>query len=209
MSDDKHHRRQFFRQGLARMVDSLTEFLPGDKEQKEKVAPPRRSALTRRTQPRRPLRPPGAVPEIIFARTCDQSGECVSACPANAIKMMLPADQPAGASVKPAPAIDASLAACVVCDGLLCTHVCPSGALRPLTLASEIDMGSAKVDPSKCLRTASEDCTVCVDMCPIGETALRFEGSGPPIVGNPACVGCGVCEQHCPTDPKSIVIQPH
>ncbi len=203
MSDDKHNRRQFFREGFARIADSLADAVTrGEHILSAGQSEPER--LIRRTQPTRPLRPPGAVPEFRFARTCDHSGECVEACPANAIALTVTSL----GSDKLTPVIDANLAACVVCDGLLCTHVCPSGALRPLTEPSQISMGLAVVYASSCVRSEGEDCTTCVDVCPIGESAIRFEGSGPPTVSAGHCVGCGVCQQHCPTSPKAIVIEP-
>lgn len=208
MSDDKHDRRDFFREGLARMAGPLADFLTRGQD----IISPAESAperLTRHTQPVRPLRPPGAVPEMIFARTCDHSGKCVDACPANAIKLTATTAE----SDELTPSIDATVSACVVCDGLLCTHVCPSGALRPLTAPEQINMGLAKVDAALCVCSEtdggeSEYCTICVDACPIGESALRFMGSGPPAVIYSRCVGCGICQQHCPTDPRAIVVEP-
>ncbi|GJM24099.1 MAG: hypothetical protein DHS20C16_05140 [Phycisphaerae bacterium] len=224
MSDeDKYHRRHFFRESLARLASPLADFLEKDSDDPPKV-PDVSHRLIRHLPPKRPLRPPGAVPELIFARTCDHSGECVEACPANAIKLSIEY------SDEPTPIIEASITACVVCDGLQCTQVCPSGALRPLTAVEQINMGLAKVNASVCVRPADSgeatdapdsdenrietpshpatDCTTCVDLCPLGEKALRLDGAGPPTVDYAGCVGCGVCEQHCPTDPKAIVVEP-
>lgn len=213
---DKYHRRHFFRESLARLASPLADFL--DKDSDESAGATRESKrLTRHLPPKRPLRPPGAVPELVFARTCDHSGKCVEACPANAI--LLSADY----SDEPTPIINASITACVVCDGLQCTHVCPSGALRPLTAPDQINMGLARVSPTACVRKdeaddadnrieapgqSADDCTICVDLCPLGDKALRLDGAGPPMVDYSGCVGCGVCEQHCPTDPKAIVVEP-
>jgi len=105
------------------------------------------------------------------------------------------------------PVIDPSLAACVVCSELACTHVCPSGALRPLARPDEIRMGLAIVRPDVCVRGAGEPCVECVERCPIGPAAIRFPDEGPPMVLE-ACVGCGVCELYCPTTPKAIWIEP-
>ena len=89
-------------------------------------------------------------------------------------------------------------------------------------------MGLARVNPTACVRKSepvvadnrieatvpetpgseSSNCTVCVDLCPMGEAALRIDDAGPPMVDYTGCVGCGVCEQHCPTDPKAIVVEP-
>lgn len=150
------------------------------------------------------LRPPGAIPEDDFLGTCHRCGACVDICPANAITPMgKDAGQASGT-----PIIDPDVAACVICEGLQCTHVCPSGALLPLTDPMLINMGLAVVYESACVRSEGEDCTICVDRCPLGDRAIRFEGEGIPTVLSPGCVGCGVCQLYCPTQPKAIVIQP-
>lgn len=157
--------------------------------------------------PREPilLRPPGAVAEDVFAATCRRCGACVSVCPVHAIFALdVHADDPRGRGT---PVINADLAACVVCDGLKCTTVCPSGALRPLKDAFEIHMGLAEVDRALCVRSHEQSCTICVDKCPIGARALRFVDGGPPEVMADGCVGCGVCQFYCPTTPRAIVVQ--
>ena len=106
------------------------------------------------------------------------------------------------------PVIEPDSAACVVCTGLQCTHVCPSGALLPVLDPRHIRMGMAEVFPERCVRTAGEACTICRDRCPFGEDAIRFEGGGAPIVLASGCVGCGVCQLYCPTTPKAIVVNP-
>lgn len=193
MSDSNEansQRRDFFRQAVGRIIGPIARRLEV-----------RDSGSSSRPN----LRPPGAIAESLFESRCQRSGCCVSACPANAI--FLPS--PTGAEGTDAPVIDADLAACVVCDGLQCTTVCPSGALLPLQDPTDIRMGSAFVYDSACLRSNDEPCTLCVDRCPIGRTALIFASEGPPLVLDPGCVGCGVCQLACPTDPKAIVVRPH
>jgi len=84
-------------------------------------------------------------------------------------------------------------------------HHCPSGALLPTPLA-DIDMGTASFKEVDCLRSASQDCTICVDKCPVGSAALELRYGG--IQVNEGCTGCGVCEHHCPTKPKAIFVIP-
>ena len=85
-------------------------------------------------------------------------------------------------------------------------QVCPSGALQPLP-ADQIQIGLAEVTHATCLRTQGVDCTYCVDSCPIGETAIRFDTQNRIQVIPMGCVGCGVCQYECPTAPKSIVVK--
>ncbi len=192
--DEPNHlpRRDFFRDALRRAVSPLVDYLertPGD------PGAGLRSTIR--------LRPPGAIPEDRFSDVCRRCGACVRACPAFAIVASKESGPAQGT-----PVIDADISACVVCDGLQCTHVCPSGALQPIESPGDIRMGTAEVYGSLCVRTLGESCTECVDRCPIGITAIRFDDDGPPTVLASGCVGCGVCQFHCPTTPKAIVVSP-
>lgn len=182
-------RRLFFREALGRMVRPLADFVE------------RRLAMPD-DRPR--LRPPGAIEEAHFVETCEHCAACVQVCPADAIFLLSEANGLAAGT----PAIDPDHAACVVCEGLQCTTVCPSGALLPLVERYDIRMGLAEVYSAMCVRSAGEACTECVDRCPLGEAAIRFDDDGPPTVRAIGCVGCGVCQLYCPTDPKAIVINP-
>jgi ferredoxin-type protein NapG len=95
---------------------------------------------------------------------------------------------------------------CVVCDGLHCMQNCPSGALL-FTPAAEIDMGTAVWHEHLCVRSRGEECTICVDQCPMGSAALVLEDGRVKVIEE-GCAGCGVCEHACPTTPKSITVTP-
>ncbi len=192
MVNDAHSsdRRNFFRDALRQAVTPLVDYLDGQSEA------PSSSHLK--------LRPPGAVEESRFLETCQHCAACVNVCPAVAISLL---DQTHGAAAG-TPVIDADLAACVVCEGLKCTHACPSGALQPIHDEKLIRMGLAEVYKPLCDRTQGEPCTLCVDRCPLGETAIRLNDYGPPEVLASGCVGCGVCQLYCPTTPKAIVVRP-
>ena len=191
MPRDEDHtgRRYFFRDGLARIMGPLADYLDKHVE-----------LPTQRVK----LRPPGAIAEGDLLETCIRCGVCVEVCPAHAIRAEPAGEHPSSGT----PYIDADLAACVICDGLVCTQECPSGALRPIDRACDIAMGLARVKVAVCLRLDGEDCAVCVDRCPLGSEALILTGSGPPRVRDPGCVGCGLCQLSCPTTPKAIVVRP-
>ena len=150
------------------------------------------------------LRPPGAIQERAFLETCRRCGACVNLCAAHAI---LPLGEDAQ-ELAGTPVIDPDVAACTVCDELKCTRTCPSGALQPLTDPRAIRMGTARVYRPLCLRTHKEACTRCLDVCPRGVEALTCFTADPPEVLEAGCIGCGLCQQHCPTTPKAIVVIP-
>jgi MauM/NapG family ferredoxin protein len=188
-------RRRFFRLGLSELLRPLASAA----KPLERMA----NELGKLDQPRvRPevwLRPPGSLPEARFLQTCQRTGDCVAACPVQAIKL-----NPTKAGG--VPYIDADTSACVVCTGLKCMSVCPSGALLPTSI-NDIDMGTAVWHSSSCLRTSGDSCTICIDKCPLGSAAIELK-AGRVAVNPLGCIGCGVCQQQCPTSPKSIVVIP-
>lgn len=195
MSDEKPlNRRSFFRSSLKQLLGPVVQSV---EERVEEI-----SRHFERDESRRhalPLRPPGALKEDDFLSTCSRCGKCVEVCPAHCIKME--AGVHAGA-----PFIEPGEMPCVLCSELACMMSCPSGALVPTRLF-EIEMGLAEWDASTCKRTSGEDCTICVDECPIGQKAISLDGARV-VVHETGCTGCGVCQHHCPTRPRSIVVKP-
>ena len=181
-------RRGFFRQGLAKLVEPLAGYI----EQRVDL-----------TELRPYLRPPGALPEGEFLVTCYRSGNCVRVCPVHAIQPLTGT----GEEQDGTPTINPNVAACVACETVACTRDCPSGALQLLTHPRQIRMGTARVDHQVCVRHLGEDCTICVDKCPMGSDAIVVADNGRIRVFEPDCVGCGVCQLHCPAQPKAIVVQ--
>lgn len=149
-----------------------------------------------------PLRPPGAAPELMIADTCIRCGACVEICPRQAIRP-LPGAYGGWADT---PYIVPRQAPCVLCNGLLCTTVCPSGALRPLAAVTDVQMGAAEVDPRTCLPFQDAACGECHRRCPV-PGALALDDKGRPAVTT-ACTGCGLCEHYCPTEQPSIRVRP-
>ena len=191
-SDDAmpHDRRAFFREAFVRVVQPVAEYLDTQIGTYISVEKPL-------------LRPPGALPETAFSNACQRCGNCVDACPAEAI---LPLQNP-DPNLTGTPYIDPDHQPCVVCDSLECMQVCPSGALQKL-IVDEIQIGLAEINYESCYRTNGVGCRTCVDVCPIGETAIRLNAQERVEVLPSGCVGCGVCQHQCPTAAKSIVIRP-
>ena len=192
-SDDSkaHTRRSFFREALSRLAQPVAEYV----DAQIGAFIPAEKAL---------LRPPGAIPEDEFLDTCVRSGACVNSCPAQAIQPIDRHDPDRAGT----PYINPDYQPCVVCETLECMNVCPSGALQKLTV-NEIQIGLAVVNydivPSNTIhrlprlrRQLSNRRSVRFGLTLI--TGLRSCQSG--------CVGCGVCQYHCPTARKSIRVEP-
>lgn len=150
-----------------------------------------------------PLRPPGMMHELMLVNSCIRCGKCVEECPADAIKP-LGADWGAAAGT---PYVDARLRPCVLCTGLKCTHVCPSGALIPVYVNRDVMMGTAVLDENRCVAHHGQACDKCFKQCPM-PGAIRIETDGKVFVDAEKCVGCGLCEHVCPTEPQSIRVVP-
>jgi len=103
-----------------------------------------------------------------------------------------------------------------------CTLVCPSKAIRPLTLKQkqQFRIGLAVVDKDLCYTYADGfNCSACMEQCPVPGKAIRFRETetwnyqGKRVVVkqiyvDPSlCNGCGVCEHVCPrNDAPGIVV---
>jgi ferredoxin-type protein NapG len=199
MSSDKPvNRRRFFREGLRELLKPVAELIQPLEDAINQFAKLDNAPV----QPGRNvgfLRPPGALQDQQFLQTCSRCAKCVEVCPAQCIKI-----EPGKAGG--APYIDPNVMPCVVCDGLLCMRECPSGALVPTALGL-IDMGTAKWDSETCVRLRGENCTICIDQCPLGTAAIQLTGGCVDVIEE-GCIGCGVCQNYCPTTPKSIVVVP-
>jgi len=191
-----HDRRGFFRSSLARLLGPVANYIETKLPIERLISPDL-------------LRPPGAMAERPFLETCFRCGSCADACPADAIILFKGDGERRGT-----PHIDPNHRACVICDDLSCMKACPSGALS-LVDRHDIRIGLAKVNHETCVRSDGDDCTTCVDACPLGATAIKLNKDGRIEVIDPAdsgkgCTGCGVCQEQCPTRPRrAIVIHPY
>jgi ferredoxin-type protein NapG len=196
MPDDRRvNRRRFFQESLRELLRPLSETLEKAANDLAAMEPePKKVVLPI-------LRPPGALPGNAYLETCSRCTACVRVCPAQCIKIDTTGKRGDGA-----PYIDADTAACLVCTGLYCMPACPSGALQ-ITALNDIHMGTAAWNSESCVRTSGEDCSICVDHCPLGTFAIELI-NGNVVVHEKGCIGCGVCQHDCPTTPKSITVIP-
>jgi ferredoxin len=128
------------------------------------------------------IRPPGALDEDRFLSRCIRCGQCMRICPANIIQ---PALLEAGIQGLWTPAIDYRLgrSGCQL-NCIACGQVCPTAALRPLSLDEKlgrgefaskgpIRLGTAFVDRTRCLPWAMDrPCLVCHECCPVSPKAI-------------------------------------
>jgi len=153
------------------------------------------------------LRPPGAGVEARFLASCIRCSQCIEACPTDVLdNAPLRAGRRAGT-----PCVEARRQPCDLClgrDAMQCIEVCPTDALEPLGRRADVRMGLAVVDTTTCLPHVGVSCRACWHACPFPDTAIRVDDNGRPEVNPAACVGCGLCEHACLTNPASIVVVP-
>jgi len=162
------------------------------------------------------LRPPGAGHEPDFLARCIRCGLCAQNCPYDVIHLV----PLTGGVALGTPELIARTGACQLCPTLPCIKACPTGALDPhITEVKKVAMGLAVlVDRESCLALNGLRCEICYRVCPLIDKAItlepRFnERTGrhsifEPVVHSDGCVGCGRCEEACPTDIASIKVLP-
>lgn len=176
--------------------------------------------VLRAEAPSHPLRPPGALAERAFLSRCIRCGECVRACPGNALQ---PAWSEAGVAGFWTPVLVPRTGYCAA-SCTICGTVCPTGAIWEFTSrekgwtgeraardAPPIRVGTAFYDRGRCLPWAmATECIVCEEWCPTSPKAIYLrpaEVAAPdgtmktvrqPYLDPRQCVGCGACEFACP-----------
>jgi len=128
------------------------------------------------------IRPPGALDEERFLARCIRCGQCMRICPGNIIQ---PALLEAGVQGLWTPAVNYRIgrSGCQP-NCIACGQVCPTAAIRPLSLDEKqgrgdfaaqgpIRLGTAFVDRSRCLPWVMDrPCLVCHELCPVSPKAI-------------------------------------
>lgn len=167
------------------------------------------------------LRPPGAIKEEDFLKTCIKCGLCVLACPYDTLLLAKPGDnKPLGT-----PFFTPRDIPCYMCPDIPCVPVCPTGALDESSVTTNgsldinvADMGLAVIDDENCIAFWGIQCDACYRACPLLGEAIsvvyeKNERTGKhaflkPVVHPNVCTGCGLCEKACVTEKASIFILP-
>jgi polyferredoxin/formate hydrogenlyase subunit 6/NADH:ubiquinone oxidoreductase subunit I len=162
------------------------------------------------------IRPPGALAESDFLRRCVRCAECIQVCLGNALQ---PALFQAGLDGMFSPMLVARTGYCEF-NCTLCGQVCPTGAIRQLTMPEKhlLKIGHAWFDKDICLPFSKGiSCMVCEEHCPTPDKAIRFKDViiqrddgqlitiRQPYVVDELCIGCGICEAKCPLPGRSAI----
>jgi polyferredoxin len=154
------------------------------------------------------IRPPGALPEPAFQARCVRCGECMKGCLTNTLQ---PVWFESGLSGIWSPKITTRLAGCEQnCN--LCGLVCPTGAIRPLSMEEKIyaKIGTARIEKSRCIAWEQDrQCLICDEICPYNAITSQLMDGHPvtvPVVDENRCNGCGYCETKCPVAGVSAII---
>ncbi|MBN1424679.1 4Fe-4S binding protein [Candidatus Fermentibacteria bacterium] len=172
----------------------------------------------------RRVRPPGAVPEDEFLARCARCGLCARSCPTGVIQL---ATSEAGVEGIWTPVMRFDAGYCEV-SCVLCGHVCPTGAIQALTPARKlgreadeqtpVKIGTAFYDRGRCLPWAMDrPCVVCEEVCPVSPKAIWTQDATVqtrdgeaitlkrPQVDPARCIGCGICQYHCPVEDRPAI----
>ncbi len=156
---------------------------------------------------RRPISPPGSVGIQRFTSFCTACNLCVSSCPTNVLE---PSFMEYGLAGMSQPMMRYEVGFCNY-DCTVCGDVCPTGAILPVNIEEKklIQIGKSKFSKDDCVVvTKKKDCSACSEHCPTKavHTVPYDDGLLLPEVDDDLCIGCGACENACPTEPKKAIV---
>ena len=154
-----------------------------------------------------PIVPPGAVSLRNMASHCTACQLCVSVCPNGVLRpstkietLMQPESSYERGYCRP--------------ECTKCSEVCPAGAILKISREdkSSIQIGHAVWIKENCIPlTDGVECGNCARHCPVGAIQMvpsdKNNPASPkiPVVNAERCIGCGACENLCPTRPLSAI----
>ena len=160
-----------------------------------------------------PITPPGSISARNMKQHCTACQLCVAECPNQVL-------QPSnGLLTFMQPMMSYERGYCrPECNR--CSQVCPTGAIRPITLEqkSSTKIGTAVWTHFLCIPTRDKDedgnpisCGNCARHCPTGAiTMIQLDENNDnspmvPSINEAKCIGCGNCEYVCPARPVSAI----
>lgn len=154
-----------------------------------------------------PIVPAGALSRRNFAQHCTACQLCVSVCPNQVLRpsgdwkhLMQPEMSYERGYCRP--------------ECTKCADVCPAGAIRPISREDKasVQIGHAVWVSANCIvNTDGVNCGNCARHCPSGAIQMVPKDAGDanslqiPVVNTERCIGCGACENLCPSRPFSAI----
>jgi polyferredoxin len=178
-----------------------------------------KSSFVNRNTQGKLIRPPGSRLEPEFLDRCIRCHECIRVCSTSG-KFLQPAFLEGGIEGFWTPIGYARTGYCEF-NCVICTQVCPSGAIHLLDLETKKKtvIGLAYIDKNRCIPWyKNENCIVCQEHCPTSpkaiilkeEEVIDLNGKKKmvkrPYVVEKICIGCGICETKCPVKGESAII---
>ena len=155
-------------------------------------------ALERET----PLTPPGSASIKDFYRRCTACQLCIAACPNGVLRPSSSLEH----LMQPEMGFEKGYCRP---ECTKCSEVCPSGAIIAITREekTQYHVGSASIDRGLCVAEQGTKCGNCARHCPTGAIQMvqSHDGYMVPSVDAAVCIGCGACENLCPSRPVSAI----
>ena len=154
-----------------------------------------------------PIVPSGALSAKNFAQHCTACQLCVQACPNQVLRPST------GLMNMMQPEVSYERGYCRP-ECTKCSEVCPAGAIRPIDKAekSSIQVGHAVWVEKNCVvNTDQVSCGNCARHCPTGAIQMVPKDANDPkslkipAINTERCIGCGACENLCPSRPFSAI----
>jgi len=154
-----------------------------------------------------PISPAGSQNLKHFAAHCTACQLCVSVCP----NQVLRPSEKLSSFMKPEMSYERGYCRP---ECTKCSEVCPTGAIKLITAAekSSTQIGRAVWIKENCIvLTDNVSCRNCERHCPVAaiqmvaQDAENPDSKKIPAIDKERCIGCGACEQFCPTRPYSAI----
>lgn len=154
-----------------------------------------------------PIVPPGSLSIRNFTKKCTGCQLCVSVCPNQVLRPS------ASLSTFMQPEISYERGYCRP-ECTKCSEVCPAGAINAISREekSSVQVGHAVWIEKNCvIITDSVSCGNCARHCPVGAISMvevspdSLDSKTIPVINTERCIGCGACENLCPSRPFSAI----